>query len=162
MRSFALKGCVVSVKSRDEALLHRLFQAQVLHSVLDLHVLTQIVDGLRDKLRQPKSVLVVLRRARRYTCRCSWSSPPTSSLVNGPSTSSLTANSASRGLADELLLNIDVMRVCVSRIARSSGETIASVTAASNQSYRRQTGSNSKGVTYLETEYSQEGLKAAP
>jgi len=154
---------VVSVKRRDATLLHKLFQTQVLHSILDLHVLTQIVDGSRDKFGQPKSglTLTALRLARRSTCRCSWSSPPKSSLVNGPSTSSLTANSASRGLSDELPLNIDVRRDCASRVARSSGERIGTVTAASNLCYRRETGSNSKGVAYLETEYSQGGPKAA-
>lgn len=64
MRSFALKGRVVSVKSRDEALLYGLSQAQVLHSVLDLHVLSQIVDGFRDKLRQSSSALIVCDRPR--------------------------------------------------------------------------------------------------
>jgi hypothetical protein len=52
---------VVSAKRRDDALLHRLFQAQVLHSVLDLHVLSKIVDRFRDKLRQPKPALTVSR-----------------------------------------------------------------------------------------------------
>lgn len=36
-------------------------QAQVLHSVLNLHILAQIVDRFRDKLRQPKPALIVLR-----------------------------------------------------------------------------------------------------
>ncbi len=35
--------------------LYRLFQAQVLHSILDLHVLSQIVNRLGDELRQAKS-----------------------------------------------------------------------------------------------------------
>ena len=35
--------------------LRPLFQAQVLHSILDVHVLGQIVNRLRDELRQTKS-----------------------------------------------------------------------------------------------------------
>ena len=35
--------------------LHPLFQAQVLHSILDVHVLGQIANRLGDELRQTKS-----------------------------------------------------------------------------------------------------------
>jgi hypothetical protein len=38
--------------SRDE--LHPLFQAQVFHPILDVHVLSQIVNRLGDELRQSK------------------------------------------------------------------------------------------------------------
>jgi hypothetical protein len=37
--------------------LYRLFQAQVLHPILDVHILSQIVNRLGDKLRQPMSTL---------------------------------------------------------------------------------------------------------
>jgi hypothetical protein len=37
--------------------LYPLFQAQVLHTILDVHVLSQIVNRLGDELRQTKSTL---------------------------------------------------------------------------------------------------------
>jgi hypothetical protein len=37
--------------------LHRLFQAQVLHPILDVHVLSQIINRPGDELRQPKATL---------------------------------------------------------------------------------------------------------
>ena len=53
LRTDVGRGINVSNISRRE--LYSLFQAQVLHSILDVHVLSQIVNRLGDELRQTKS-----------------------------------------------------------------------------------------------------------
>jgi hypothetical protein len=72
------------------------------------------------------------------TCRCSWSSPPMSSLVRGLSLSYPTRNSEPSGLSnDEFRLNEDVTIDCVSIIERSSGASVESVTTASSSGHHR-------------------------
>jgi hypothetical protein len=53
LRTDVGRGINGSNISRRE--LYPLFQAQVLHPILDVHVLSQIVNGLGDELRQTKS-----------------------------------------------------------------------------------------------------------
>jgi hypothetical protein len=49
-------GRVINVSNISGRELYSLFQAQVLHPILDVHVLSQIIDRLGDELRQTKSI----------------------------------------------------------------------------------------------------------
>ena len=120
--------------------LYSLFQAQEIHPILDLHVLSQIVNRFGDKLCQPKSIFK--DKINFYyicTCRCSWSSPPISSLVRGLLSSYETRNSEPSRLSDRACLSEGVMNDCVARADRSSDVSVASlsVTTASSSGHRQ-------------------------
>ena len=102
--------------------LHPPFQAQVLHSILDVHILGQIANRLGDELRQTKSTsednidpsLNVHVPLRLVIDRSS----PTSSLVRGLSASYVSRNSEPRGsFNDELCLNEAEMTVFLGQSA---------------------------------------------